>query len=190
VRVLHFIAAVVCISGAALGATAYRSHPYRQHWKESVVGKRALGRVAVGAAIGQARNHPKNYGGGIAGFGKRLGAGFASNAVGRTVERGLAAKLHEDLHYQRSNKHGFGPRLAYALKRTVITTNTRTGKATPAAGRIAGHAAAGAFSQGVLAAGSGAATAGIGLGADAGANVAREFIPHHKKAPRHLISKK
>jgi hypothetical protein len=104
--------------------------------------------------------------------------------VGRTIEHGLAARLHEDLHYKPSNKRGFGPRLGYALKSTLVTRNTRTGKATPAAGRIAGPAAAGAFSQGVLAAGSGAATAGIGLAADAGANVAREFIPRHYK-PRH-----
>jgi hypothetical protein len=171
--------------GAAVGATTYSSHPYRQHWKESVVGKRAVGRVVAGAAIGQARNHPRNYGGGVAGFGKRLGAGFAGNAVGRTVEHGLAARLHEDLHYQPSDKHGFAPRLGYALKSTVVTRDTRTGRATPAAGRIAGHAAAGAFSQGVLAAGSGAATAGIGLAADAGSNVAREFIPRHKKIRPH-----
>jgi hypothetical protein len=145
------------------------------------VGKRALGGVAAGAAIGTARHSPRKYGGGAAGFGKRLGAGFATNAVGRTVEHGVAAKLHEDLHYHRSNKHGVGPRLGYALKSTVITQNTRTGKATPATGRIAGHAASGAFTQGVLAAGSGASTAGIGLAADAGANVAREFIPPKKK---------
>jgi hypothetical protein len=97
------------------------------------------------------------------------------------VEHGLAARLHEDLHYHPSHKHGVGPRLAYALKSTVVTRNTRTGKATPAAGRIAGHAASGAFSQAVLAGGSGAATAGVGVAADAGANVVREFVPHHKK---------
>jgi len=45
-----------------------------------------------------------------------------------------------------------------------------------AAGRLAGHAAAGAFTQGALAAGSGASTAGIGLAAEAGANVVREFV--------------
>jgi hypothetical protein len=105
--------------------------------------------------------------------------------VGKTVEHGLAAKLHEDLHYRRSNKRGVAPRLGYALKSTVVTHNTRTGKATPAAGRIAGHAAAGAFTQGVLAAGSGAATAGVGLAADAGANVAREFVP-----PRRHVRKR
>lgn len=130
------------------------------------------------------RNTPRKYGGGVTGFGKRLGSGFATNAVKTTVEHGVAAKLHEDLHYHRSTKHGVAPRLAHALKSTVVTRDTRNGKRRPAAGRLAGHAAAGAFTQGVLAAGSGASTAGIGLGAEAGANVVREFVPRRKHHPR------
>lgn len=169
------------LATAATPPARKQAHPYRQHWKQSTVGKGAVGRIAAGAGMGTLRHSPRKYGGGAAGFGKRLGAGLATNAVGRTVEHGVAAKLHEDLHYRRSNKRGVGPRLAYAMKSTVITRNTRTGKATPAAGRIAGHAASGAFTQGVLAAGSGASTAGIGLAADAGANVVREFVPPKKK---------
>jgi hypothetical protein len=180
VRARILVVLLISLAEVTSAAAIQQNHPYRKHWREATVGKRAVGRVVAGAAIGQARNHPRNYGGGAAGFGKRLGAGFASNAVGRTVEHGLAAKLHEDLDYRRSNKHGVAARLGYALKSTVVTHNTRTGKSTPAAGRMAGHAAAGAFSQGVLAADSGAATAGIGVAADAGANVVREFAPRHK----------
>jgi hypothetical protein len=156
------------------------AHPYRKHWKHATFGKPAVAGVVARAGIGQARGYPKNYGGGAAGFGKRLGAGFATHAVKTTVEHAIAAPLHEDLHYHRSNKNGFGPRLAYALKSTVITHNTKTGKRRPAVGRISGHAAAGVVSQVALHAGSGAATAGFGLAADAGANVAREFWPRHK----------
>lgn len=174
-------------TGPAEGAAAKpASHPYRKSLKHETVGKGAMGRVAVTAGVGQVRKQPAKYGSGAAGFGKRLGAGFATNAVSKTVEHGVAAKLHEDLHYHPSNKQGVAPRLGYALKSTVITRNTKTGKRTPAAGRIAGHAAAGAFTQGVLVAGSGASTAGVGLAADAGANVAREFIPrrHHRPAQK------
>jgi hypothetical protein len=167
------------------GTATRQSHPYRKRWKHATFGKGALGRVTAGAAVGQLRNKPSKYGGGVSGFGKRLGAGMATNVVNKTVEHGVAAKLHEDLDYHRSNKHGVGPRLGYALKSTIITRNTKTGKKTPATGRIAGHAAAGAFTQGVLAAGSGASTAGIGLAADAGANVAREFIPPRKHPRKH-----
>jgi hypothetical protein len=172
---------VVSLATADAAATNSRkSHPYRRHWKHETVGKRALGGVVAGAGIGQLRGHPRNYGGGAAGFGKRVGAGFATNSVKTTVEHTVAARLHEDLHYHRSNKRGFGPRLGYALKSTVITRNTKTGKHRPAVGRVSGHAAAGAVSQAALHAGSGAATAGVGLGAEAGANVAREFWPRKK----------
>lgn len=156
-------------------------HPYVSHWKHATFGKGAVARVTAGAGINQLRGYPRNYGGGVSGFGKRVGAGFATNAVGRTVEHGLAARLHEDLDYHPSGKHGVGPRLGYALESTVVTHNTRTGRRTPAIGRIAGHAASGAFAQGVLMAGSGAATAGVGFGVDAGANVVREFMPHKRK---------
>ena len=139
-----------------------------------------MGGVAAGAGLGQIRGTPKNYGGGTAGFAKRLGAGFASHAVGTTVEHAVAARLHEDLHYHPSHKTGVGPRVLYALKSTVVTHDTRSGKSRPAVGRLSGHAAAGVVSQAAFHAGSGAATAGIGLGAEAGTNVAREFWPRHK----------
>jgi len=178
---------VLILSSLAIAnaAVARHAHPYRHHWKHATFGKAALGRVAAGATLGQMTGHPRNYGGGAAGFGKRLGAGFATHGVGTTVEHVVAAPLHEDLHYHRSTKQGFGPRLGHALKSTVITTNTHTGKRGPAVGRLSGHAAAGAFSQAALHAGSGASTAGIGLGADAGANVAREFWPRHHGGHRH-----
>lgn len=162
------------------------THPYRKHWKQETLSKRAVGGVAVGAGMGQLRGRPRNYGGGAAGFGKRLGAGMATHAVKTTVEHTVAARLHEDLHYHRSTKSGFGPRLGHALKSTVVTRNTKSGKRRPAVGRLSGHAAAGAVSQAVLHAGSGASTAGIGLGAEAGANVAREFWPRHQHAGKRL----
>lgn len=137
--------------------------------------------MAARAGVGQLSGHPHNYGGGAAGFGKRLGAGFATHTVKNTVEHAVAAPLHEDLHYHRSTQSGFGHRLGHALKSTVITSNTRTGKRQPAVGKLSGHAAAGAVSQAALHAGSGAATAGVGLAGEAGANVAREFWPRHNK---------
>ena len=171
-------------AGIAEGAAAaQKGHPYRTRWKHATVGKGALGRVAAGAGVSQLRKTPRKYGGGASGFGKRLGAGFATNAVETTVEHGVAARLHEDLNYHRSTKHGVAPRLGHALTSTVVTRNTNNGKRTPAAGRLAGHAAAGAFTQVALGAGSGASTAGIGLAAVAGANVVREFAPRSRHHP-------
>ena len=161
-------------------------HPYRRHWQHATFGKRAVAGVGARAGVAQIRRQPRKWGGGGADFGKRVGAGMATHAVATTVEHAVAAPLHENLHYQRSTKKGFGPRLGHALTSTVVTSNTRTGKRTPAVGRISGHAAAGAVSQGVIVGSGGAATAGVGLAADAGANVAREFIPRrHRRPVRH-----
>jgi hypothetical protein len=137
--------------------------------------------VGARAALAQAIGYPKEFGGGAAGFGKRLGFGFATHAVKTTVEHVVAAPLHEDLHYHKSTETAFGPRLRHALVSTVVTTNTHTHKRPPAAGRISGNAAAGVLSGVVLHASAGATTAGIGLAVDAGTNVAREFWPRHTR---------
>lgn len=184
-RIAQFILLAVALATADAAVTQRRdTHPYRKHWKKSTLGKGALGGVVAGAGMGQLRGHPRNYGGGAAGFGKRLGAGFAVHSVKTTVEHVVAAPLHEDLHYHRSAKRGFGPRLGHALKSTVITRSTKSGKRHPAVGRLSGHAAAGVVSQVALHAGSGASTAGLGLGAEAGANVAREFWPRRHATRR------
>src|SRR3954453_14249543 len=170
----------------AYAAAPNPRHPYRSRWKHATVGKGALARVGAGAAVAHVRRRPSKWGGGAAGFGKRLGAGAATHAVKTTVEHVIAAPLHEDLKYHRSYRRGVAPRLRHALVSTVVTRNTKSGKRTPAVGRISGHAAAGAVSQGVFAAASAASTAGVGLATDAGANVAREFWPrgHHRASKR------
>jgi hypothetical protein len=149
-RAALLLALLMLLSAGIAEGAARKSHPYRTRWKHATVGKGALGRVAAGAGVAQLRKTPRKYGGGASGFGKRLGAGFATNTVKTTVEHGVAARLHEDLKYDRSTKHGVAPRLAHALTSTVVTRNTKNGKRTPAAGRLAGHAAAGAFTQGAL----------------------------------------
>ena len=178
------ILAMIILVGTAHAAVR-RGHPYREHWKHSTFGKHALIGVTAGASVAHVQHRPRQLGGGAAGFGKRLGSGFATHAVKSTVEHVVAAPLHEDLHYHRSTKRGFGPRMRHALVSTVVTRNTRTGKHTAAAGRISGNAAAGAVSQAWLPAASGASTAGIGLAADAGSNVAREFWPRHHHRAKH-----
>ena len=195
-RLAHFILAAVSLAAAHAAPALPKSdqpkpdqpnqeaHPYRKHWKQSIAGKAGVGGVVLKAGIGQLFGHPRNYGDGLEGFGRRLGAGFATHAVKTTVEHAIAAPLHEDLVYHPSNMTGFRPRVLYALKSTVITHSTRSGKAHPAVGRLSGHAAAAVVSQVALHAGSGATTAGVGLAAEAGLNVAREFWPRHNSEPR------
>ncbi len=179
--------AVVALLLPAMGlsaATQRQRHPYRQQWKQQTYGKRPVAGIAGRAGIGQITHHSARWGGGAAGLGKRVGSGLATNAVKTTVEHAVAAPLHENLHYRRSTKKGVAPRLKDALVSTVVTRNTRNGRKRPAAGRLSGHAAAGALSAAIVPAASGASTAGIGLAADAGANVVREFAPRRHKRSR------
>src|SRR6266404_5735600 len=72
---------------AAVDQPKQELHPYRQHWKHSTFGMGALGGVVAKAGIGQAFGHPRNYGGGLGGFGKRKGASRRAPTI-RTRCRG------------------------------------------------------------------------------------------------------
>jgi hypothetical protein len=121
----------------------------------------------------------------VGGFSKRFASALGQHALKYGIQSGVAGIRHEDLHYQRSNLQGTWPRMKYAVKSTfIVPRKNRPGK-TVATSRIAGNFGAGMISrawQPASAAGIGAglASGGIGLGADVGVNVAREFWPQHK----------
>src|SRR5437588_9306959 len=117
-RVLVILAMVLALTSGLHATVSSSRHPYVKHWKKSTVGKRATAGVAARAGVGQLRNRPRKWGTGASGFGKRLGAGMGTHAVKTTVEHGVAAPLHEDLHYHRSNNTGVAPRLGHALAST------------------------------------------------------------------------
>jgi hypothetical protein len=138
--------------------------------------------AAAGAAIGQARDVPKEWGGGIGGFAKRLGSGFGTHVVNGSIHFAVASLRHEEWGYRPSGKEGFGPRLKYALLSTVITRKTTDGKQTVAAGELSGAFGSGLISRlwqpastGTIA--KGFASGGIAMAADAGTHVVREFWP-------------
>ncbi len=179
---------VVFLSLAALAIPATQTnHPYRTKYVKDTFGRSAALGTGAGAGISQARNVPHEWGGGVAGFGKRVGSGFGEHVIKNTIAFPIASIRHEELGYQRSGKTGFGPRLKYALVSTVITHKTTTGKQTPAVGRMSGAFGSGLISRAWMPArlhtvGSGVASGGIMLGADAGMHVAREFWPQHKQS--------
>jgi hypothetical protein len=171
------------------GAVAPKRSQVRE-LRHNVAGKRALIGAGANAAIGTARNHPHEWGRGPAGAVKRFGSNLGQHALKEGIQFGVAAAHHENLHYQRSNKHGTLPRMGYALKSTFIVPKTnKPGKKTVAMGRVAGNMGAGVISRAWQPAstaglGAGLATGGIGLGADVGANMAREFWPRKHKRRR------
>ena len=177
--------AIVLMAGCAAAVTPKRSRgrELRHHMvsKSSVIG------AGAHAAIGTARNRPHEWGGGPAGAAARFGSSVGQHALKGGIEFGVAAARHENLHYQRSNKHGVLPRMGYAVKRTFIVPKTnKPGKKTLASSRIAGNLGAGVISRAWQPAstagiGTGLATGGIGVGAEVGANMAREFWPKRHK---------
>jgi hypothetical protein len=142
---------------------------------------------ALHAGVNQVRRSPHQWGGGPVGFAERFGSSLGTHVAKNAIELGVAAAHNENLKYQPSNKHGTLPRLGYAVKHTfIVPRRTKPGK-TVALGRISGNMGAGAISQAWMPAagvGAGVATGGIGLGADVGANVAREFWPRKNRRQR------
>jgi hypothetical protein len=139
-------------------------------------------RSAVAAGIDQAAGTPSEWGGGIKGFGRRLGSAFGTHIIRSTIHFGVSKMLHEELDYHRSEKQGFRPRFTYALVATVVTRKTTTQKQTVAVGEISGILGGGLISRlwhpvRFHTVGSGLSSAGIGFAAEAGMNVMREFWP-------------
>src|SRR2546421_12456085 len=126
---LKIIAIMLLVAGIGVSAVASRRHvptrsepgrPNRSKFVKQTFSPRAVVRAGANAAIGQARNSPREWGQGGAGYGKRFGSAFAGHVVKNSIQYPVAYFRHEYLGYQPSGKHGFTPRLGHALESTVI----------------------------------------------------------------------
>ena len=170
---------------AGTQAAARNAHRLRANRREAL-GKRAAAGSVAHAGFGQVRNSPHEWGQGAAGFAKRVGSGLGQHVVKTSIQMGVGALHHENLRYRRSNRHGTWPRMKYAVKSTFVVPRTNRRGKTVALGRVSGAMGAGMISrawQPASAAGIGAGvtSGGVALGADVGANMAREFWPRHRK---------
>ena len=179
---MRLIFATVLIATIATAATP--TSPRVREYRRNAVGKRTLIGSAAGAGIAHVRNSPHQWGRGAGGLAKRFGSRLGQHVAKETIQFGVAAAHHENLHYQRSRKHGTLPRMGDAVKHTFVVPKTnRPGKKTAALGRVSGNMGAGMLSQAwqpAAGVGAGVASGGIGLGADVGVNMAREFWPRKK----------
>jgi hypothetical protein len=146
--------------------------------------------VGAGATFQHAINSPREWGRGAAGFGKRVGSVLGKHLIDSSIQFTVATIRHEDLNYHPSGKPGFRPRLQHALLSTVITRKTTTGKQTVASNKIAGAVGSGFISRlwqpaRLHTVASGAESAGITLGVQAGTNVVREFWPEIRHPHQH-----
>src|SRR5689334_1061807 len=73
---------------------------------------------AVGAALSQASNSPKEWGQGWNAYGKRFGSNLAYNGVRQTITFAGSNLLREDTRYFASRSDGFLPRARHALVST------------------------------------------------------------------------
>lgn len=189
---MRFLSIGICLLMVTSAQSAEkRAHPYRSRYVKDTFGRKAAIRTGISAGTQQLRNSPHEWGRGAAGFGKRVASAFGQHVVKNSIEYPIAALRHEELGYRPSGKRGFGPRLGYALSSTVITHKTTTGKKTVAAGRISGAVGSGFISRVWQPArlhtfSSGAASAGVMLGIDAGNNVVREFWPEIRHPHKHV----
>lgn len=75
---------------------------------------------AAGAGIGQWRAEPEEWGGGMAGYGRRYASSHGYAATQNLFQFGLGAAFNEDPRYQRSRRRGVGARLGHAITGTVL----------------------------------------------------------------------
>ena len=179
-------AAPILMTALLLCATSPATVQRKVSGVKRVVDGRVAAQTAAGAGIGTLRNSPHEWGQGASGFGKRFASGLGRHVLKTGIQAGVGGLHHEDLHYHRSNLHGTMPRLGYAVKSTFWVPRKNRPGHTVALGRLSGNMGSGLISRAWMPAsaagvGAGVATGGIGIGADVGVNVAKEFWPRHNK---------
>lgn len=148
-------------------------------------GPKTIARSAAHAGLGIARGTPKEWGGGVSGFGARMSSGLAQHIVRGTLKHGAAALLHEDNRYRPSGRTGFWKRAKYSVASTFLARhdNGRRGFAFSRIGSAGGAAfiSRAWMPRTIATAGAGASSFGITIAADVGINMLHEFWPDLKR---------
>ena len=137
--------------------------------------------VAGLAGAEQYKNVFPAYGSGIEGYGKRYGAAFANHATGILLGRAVyPAIFHQDPRYFYKGKGSFGSRALYAVSAAVVARDDE-GHWKPNYSRVLGNFSAAAISNLYYPASDRGASLVVfnglaGTGADAVANLIREFV--------------
>jgi hypothetical protein len=81
------------------------------------------------AGLGQLTNQHPQFGQGLAGFGRRLGTGYADQAIGNMMTEAIfPSLLREDPRYFRRGYGSVGSRTWYALTRVMVTRTDSGGR--------------------------------------------------------------
>jgi uncharacterized membrane protein len=151
-------------------------------------GMRGFAGAAMGAAIGQARDSPSEWGGGTSGFAERYASGFAGNFSRQVFAFTLESAFHEDPRYFPSEDQSMKKRAINALKQAIFA-KTDSGGDTFAYARVFSAFGAAQLTNAWQPKSTGSVGAGllrgvITLGGDTAYNFLQEFVPFTR--PRSL----
>ncbi len=135
------LCALLC-AAAAVSQAQVNSSPYqpitsggRFEWAIfTTINLESFGAGLVSSGWGVYRDHPKEYGTGAEGFGKRFALRLSGVAVSNTMEAGLGAVWGEDPRYPRDAGESFRHRMSHVAKMTFYAKN-REGRSVPAYAR-------------------------------------------------------
>jgi hypothetical protein len=83
-----------------------------------------FGPVFSALVLDQSTGSPREWGGGFAGFGRRLASRVGNAVLQGSFQAPVAAVLHEDVRYISSSQHGFKRRAEHAVLYSFLTYNT------------------------------------------------------------------
>jgi len=143
------------------------------------------------AGLGQLTNQNPSFGQGLAGYARRLGTGYADQAMGNMMTEAIfPSMLREDPRYFRRAYGSIWSRTTYALTRVFVTRTDSGGRRfnfSEVLGNAAGVGISNSYYPDGRNIGSNVARLGTQIGTDAVSQVLKEFWPDikHKLFHRH-----
>jgi hypothetical protein len=156
----------------------------RERWQfyfKSTGDPMAIVASAAGAGITQWQDNPTEWGQGARGYERRLGNTYAQHIIRQTLIFGASSALQEDNRYLPSGESAVGSRIKYAVGSTFLARRD-DGTRRFAFSRMGASAGTAFISRlwqphSQNSTGNALCSFGIAIGAQAGFNVAREFLP-------------
>lgn len=137
------------------------------------------------AALGQISNQHPQFGQGMAGFGKRLGTGYADQAIGNMMTESIyPSLLREDPRYFRRGTGPIKSRTWYALTRIFVTRTDAGGRRfnfSEVLGNATGVAISNLYYSDTRTVEDNVQKLATQLGTDAASQVLKEFWPDIKR---------
>jgi hypothetical protein len=119
---------------------------WQLYWKQNYFSAGAyVGPVLSALVLDQATGWPEEWGGGMEGFGKRLGSRLLQSTIQGNIQAALAAPLREDVRYISLGKGSAGRRILHTFAFSFVTYNNH-GHVTPNIANLTGFYASSAIS--------------------------------------------